>query len=109
MFLNEGLTESRGWCAAFRAAWARRSKRARIVHRAPQAASWAQPVGFPTLIVETSAMPTYQYRCEKCGKLFERSEHIAEHADAHPPCPDCKSTAVQRVLTAFIAKTSRKS
>jgi putative FmdB family regulatory protein len=54
-------------------------------------------------------MPTYQYRCEKCGKLFERSEHIAEHADAHPPCPDCKSTAVQRVLTAFIAKTSRKS
>jgi methionyl-tRNA synthetase len=24
-------------------------------------------------------MPTYQYRCEKCGKKFERTETIAEH------------------------------
>ena len=24
-------------------------------------------------------MPTYQYRCEKCGKRFERTETISEH------------------------------
>ena len=26
-----------------------------------------------------SAMPTYQYRCQKCGELFEHVEHIPEH------------------------------
>jgi putative FmdB family regulatory protein len=55
------------------------------------------------------AMPTYQYRCEKCGKVFERAEHVADHANAHPSCPDCKGTAVQHFPTTFIAKTSRKS
>jgi putative FmdB family regulatory protein len=25
-------------------------------------------------------MPTYQYRCEKCGEMFEHAEHLAEHA-----------------------------
>ena len=54
-------------------------------------------------------MPTYQYRCEKCGKVFERTEHVADHANAHPSCPDCKGTAVQHFPTTFIAKTSRKS
>ena len=24
-------------------------------------------------------MPTYQYRCEECGKKFERTETISEH------------------------------
>jgi putative FmdB family regulatory protein len=54
-------------------------------------------------------MPTYQYRCEKCGKLFERSEHVTEHSTAHPTCPQCGSGAVQHAPTRFIAKTSKKS
>ena len=32
-------------------------------------------------------MPTYQYRCEKCGKRFERTETISEHAAMKPQCP----------------------
>ena len=32
-------------------------------------------------------MPTYQYLCKKCGKSFERSEHLAEHEKSHPLCP----------------------
>ena len=54
-------------------------------------------------------MPTYQYRCEKCGEMFEHAEHLAEHETAHPNCPKCGSEKVQHVPTPFIAKTSSKS
>jgi putative FmdB family regulatory protein len=61
-------------------------------------------------------MPTYQYRCEKCGDVFEHVEHVAEHATASfqpgtTPlrCPKCSSEAVQHYPTQFFAKTSRKS
>jgi len=37
-------------------------------------------------------MPTYQYRCEKCGNKFERTETIAEHEAVKPKCPKCGST-----------------
>ena len=54
-------------------------------------------------------MPTYEYRCQKCGNVFERLEHIAEHENAHPLCPQCQSESVQPVLGDFFAKTSKKS
>ncbi|WP_341316603.1 zinc ribbon domain-containing protein [Paraburkholderia sp. IMGN_8] len=54
-------------------------------------------------------MPTYQYRCEKCGEVFEHAEHLAEHADAHPRCPKCGSEACQHVPTPFVAMTTKKS
>lgn len=54
-------------------------------------------------------MPTYEYRCAKCGTIFERSEHIQEHEQSHPECPKCHSTEVQPVLADFFAKTSKKS
>lgn len=53
-------------------------------------------------------MPTYQYRCAKCGHLFERNEHLAEHAKAHH-CPKCRSQRVESVLADFYARTSKKS
>lgn len=66
-----------------------------------------------TKIVRISAeeftMPTYEYRCSKCGKVFERQEHVAEHEKSHPQCPKCHSADVQPVLTDFYAKTSKKS
>lgn len=54
-------------------------------------------------------MPVYEYRCEKCGHLFERTESMAQHEKAHPRCPECRSPRVQRVFGAFSPKTSRKS
>lgn len=54
-------------------------------------------------------MPTYRYRCEKCGEIFEHVEHVAEHAAAHPRCPKCNNDKVQHAPTTFVAKTSRKS
>jgi putative FmdB family regulatory protein len=42
-------------------------------------------------------MPTYQYRCEKCGKKFERTETISEHEAIKPKCPKCGSKKVSFV------------
>ena len=55
------------------------------------------------------AMPTYQYRCEQCGEVFEHAERLAEHETAHPNCPKCGSEKVQHIPTPFVAKTSKKS
>ena len=54
-------------------------------------------------------MPTYQYRCVKCGEVFDHVEHLAEHETARLNCPKCGSDAVQHQPTPFFAKTSKKS
>ncbi|MDX1431994.1 MAG: zinc ribbon domain-containing protein [Gammaproteobacteria bacterium] len=54
-------------------------------------------------------MPTYEYKCQKCGKKFERIERVSEHDASHMRCPKCKSTQVAQVYGTFFAKTSRKS
>lgn len=53
-------------------------------------------------------MPVYQYHCQSCGHDFERTERLSQHGRKSPPCPKCKSTKVEQVLTSFFAKTSRK-
>jgi putative FmdB family regulatory protein len=59
--------------------------------------------------LEARAMPTYEFRCKKCGTVFERQEHISDHGKSHPPCPKCKSKAAEPVLADFYAVTSKKS
>ena len=54
-------------------------------------------------------MPTYRYRCSKCGQVFEHVEHVAEHDTTHLHCPKCDSETVQHLPTQFFAKTSKKS
>ena len=54
-------------------------------------------------------MPTYEYRCEKCGKEFSRIESIAAHGHGKVGCPKCKSPNVSQVFTPFYAKTVKKS
>ena len=54
-------------------------------------------------------MPTYEYRCEKCGKTFDRQERISEHGRSRPACPHCKGRKVTQVPGSFFAKTSKKS
>lgn len=53
-------------------------------------------------------MPTYVFRCEKCGTTFERSEHVNDRERTHA-CPRCGSDQVSAVLTPFFAKTAKKS
>lgn len=54
-------------------------------------------------------MPTYEYRCAKCGEKFERHETVKEHEAHQPRCPKCGSEQVSPLLSTFYAKTSKKS
>ncbi|MCU0304834.1 MAG: hypothetical protein MUC56_12345 [Thermoanaerobaculales bacterium] len=54
-------------------------------------------------------MPTYVFRCVKCGEEFERIMTVAEREKARPACPACRGRKVKPVLGGFFAKTSRKS
>ena len=54
-------------------------------------------------------MPTYEYRCQKCGETFEQVQHISEHETAQPPCPKCESHEVEQLMSSFVAQTAKKS
>jgi putative FmdB family regulatory protein len=54
-------------------------------------------------------MAIYEYRCARCRKRFSLSMSISQHGRKHPPCPKCGSRDVEPVLSAFFAKTVRKS
>jgi putative FmdB family regulatory protein len=54
-------------------------------------------------------MPTYDYKCEKCGKRFTVVQRMSEHSGRSPACPKCKSRSTRQVPSAFYAKTAKKS
>lgn len=54
-------------------------------------------------------MPKYEYRCEDCGEVFVHAEHMSEHGANPPPCPKCKSSHVQPLMSSFYAQTAKKS
>ena len=54
-------------------------------------------------------MAEYEYRCLKCKKPFTISESMGEHGARTHRCPACRSTRVERILSPFFAKTSKKS
>ena len=54
-------------------------------------------------------MAEYDYRCLKCKKRFSITESMVEHGSKIHRCPSCRSTRVQRILTPFSVKTSKKS
>ena len=45
-------------------------------------------------------MPLYEYRCEKCGKRFEKLRRMQD-ADQGVACPQCESDEVERLLSIF--------
>ena len=53
-------------------------------------------------------MPTYEFRCKKCGEVFERRMTVSQREKARPACPECKGRKVEPVFSGFTAKTSRK-
>lgn len=50
-------------------------------------------------------MPLYEYRCNTCGKQFEKMVSFAE-ADHKPECPECRSKDTQKRLSLFAAAGS---
>jgi len=55
------------------------------------------------------AMPTYQYRCEKCEKGFERTETISEHAEVNGNARSVGAKRVTFVPGRVFVVTSKKS
>jgi putative FmdB family regulatory protein len=54
-------------------------------------------------------MPTYEYKCQDCKKIFTIIQSISDHGKATVSCPNCKSTKAKKVISIFTAKTSKKS
>ena len=55
-------------------------------------------------------MPTFEYVCKDCGKEFLIFLSLKEYEE-NPKviCPRCESDHVERELSSFTAKTSKKS
>ncbi len=51
-------------------------------------------------------MPTYEYRCRKCGHEFEREQRITEEPIRR--CPSCRALQAKRLIssTSFVLKGS---
>ncbi|MFC2103067.1 FmdB family zinc ribbon protein [Bacteroidota bacterium] len=55
-------------------------------------------------------MPTYEYRCNKCNKLFSLQMTISEYEKRKSlKCQYYKSNSVKRIFSSFSAVTSSKS
>jgi putative FmdB family regulatory protein len=52
-------------------------------------------------------MPLLEYHCQDCDKTFEVFTRQRELSNA-PKCPECGRTSVERVLSPFSGKTSRR-
>jgi putative FmdB family regulatory protein len=54
-------------------------------------------------------MAVYPYHCVKCEKDFDVEMKLSDVGKKAVKCPTCKGARVDRIYTAFFAKTSRKS
>lgn len=55
-------------------------------------------------------MPTYEFKCKKCGKTFSLQMTITDYSKQKSfACPECKSEDVTRIYSRFSAVTSKKS
>ena len=45
-------------------------------------------------------MPIYEYRCRKCGEVFERIQKV-EEGGASLHCPSCGGEKPEKVLSSF--------
>lgn len=53
-------------------------------------------------------MPIYEYRCRKCGELFERFQKINEGGD-HLTCPYCGGKKPEKILSSFSSSKGTES
>jgi len=56
-----------------------------------------------------AAIPVYEYHCDKCRREVQVTLTIKEHDKAKVACPQCGSTALRPLVSAFFSQTSRKS
>ena len=49
-------------------------------------------------------MPIYEFKCKKCGKVFEYL--LFKTDDNHAPCPSCGADNAERILSIFSSVSS---
>jgi putative FmdB family regulatory protein len=58
-------------------------------------------------------MPTYEFHCCSCDRIFELEQSISayeDHLKKHDlHCPKCESVEVEQQVVPFEVETSRKS
>ncbi len=54
-------------------------------------------------------MSQYLYHCADCNKEFTQNMHMADAEKTGVKCPECGSTRVHQLVSAFTAVTSKKS
>jgi putative FmdB family regulatory protein len=54
-------------------------------------------------------MPMYDYYCRPCDRTFTVVMSLKEHETHQVQCSRCHGIQVEQLLSAFIAKTSKKS
>lgn len=57
-------------------------------------------------------MPTYDFRCQHCGKVFEETLSISDYEHKQQEgwqCQACGSTDVVQQISSFQVKTGKKS
>ena len=51
-------------------------------------------------------MPYYDYRCTRCGSVFEIRRSMSEQAEGGPvPCSECGATETERVFSPIAVGT----
>jgi putative FmdB family regulatory protein len=53
-------------------------------------------------------MPIYEYRCQKCGIVFEKIQ-ITKEGEEPLKCPTCGADSPERVLSGFSSSKSSES
>ncbi|MBO5781988.1 MAG: zinc ribbon domain-containing protein [Opitutales bacterium] len=51
-------------------------------------------------------MPIFEYKCKKCGEVFEV---VLVSSRQKPKCPACKSSSLEKLISAFSPAPSQKS
>ncbi len=50
-------------------------------------------------------MPIYEYRCQKCEKVFEKYQKLDESGDSLK-CPYCGEAKPEKILSSFSSSSS---
>jgi putative FmdB family regulatory protein len=54
-------------------------------------------------------VPTYEYQCQRCRTRFTVVQRMSAHTRGRAACPKCHSRETRQLLSAFYAKTIKKS
>jgi putative FmdB family regulatory protein len=67
----------------------------------------------PTVVdsfAEVPQMAVYEFECRDCGRHFDVTVPMQEHArlkEQPPPCPDCQSSETRQLVSLFHCKSPK--